>query len=86
VPNATIERFFDKHGRLPQLPVRADTQRELSEYLAGFLEVGQRYTEREVNDILMRFSDEYVALRRMLIDYRVLMRDSRGAGYWREVA
>jgi hypothetical protein len=85
VPNATIERFFDKQGRLPQLPVRADTQRELSEYLAGFLEVGQRFTEREVNDILMRFSDEYVALRRMLIDYRVLMRDSRGASYWREV-
>jgi hypothetical protein len=85
VPNATIERFFDKQGRLPQLPVKADTQRELSEYLAGFLEVGQRYTEREVNDILMRFSDEYVTLRRMLIDYRVLMRDSRGASYWREV-
>jgi hypothetical protein len=85
VPNATIERFFDKQGRLPQLPVRADTQRELSEYLAGFLEVGQRFTEREVNDILMRFSDEYVALRRMLIDYRVLMRDSRGASYWRAV-
>ena len=85
MPNVTIERFFDKHGRLPQLPVRPDTQRELSEYLAGFLEAGQRYTEREVNDVLMRFSDEYVALRRMLIDYRVLMRDSQGASYWREV-
>jgi hypothetical protein len=86
VPNATIGRFFDKQGRLPQLPVKTDTQRELGEHLATFFEPTRRYSEREVNDILMRFSDEYVALRRMLIDYRVLMRDSRGASYWREVA
>lgn len=85
MPNATIERFFDKHGRLPQLPVKTDTQRELAEHLATFFEPARSYSEREVNEILMGFSDEYVALRRLLIDYRVLMRDSQGASYWREV-
>lgn len=83
MPNNTIERFFDKHGRLPQLPVRPDTQRELAAYIASFFDGDRQYLESEVNDKLMPFSDEYIALRRMLVDFKVLQRDKYGASYWK---
>lgn len=85
MPNSTIERFFDKDGRLPQLPVRPETQRELAAHLGSFFSEEREYLESEVNDTLMQFSDEYIALRRMLVDFAVLERDRYGARYWKNV-
>ncbi len=49
-------------------------------WLARF-EPDRRYTEREVNDVIRAFHDDYATLRRELIDGRWMARDHDI--YWR---
>jgi hypothetical protein len=41
------------------------------------------YTEKEVNTILRRFHIDTAALRRYLVDYGLMSRESDGTRYWR---
>jgi hypothetical protein len=41
------------------------------------------YTEKEVNTILHRFHVDTAALRRYLVDYRLMAREGDGSKYWR---
>jgi hypothetical protein len=40
------------------------------------------YTEKEVNDILKPMTEDYVDLRRFLINYKFLDRKTDGSSYW----
>lgn len=44
---------------------------------------GRRYSEREVNELLAGAFDDYVTIRRYLIDYGFLDRKADGSSYWR---
>ncbi|MCC5949403.1 MAG: DUF2087 domain-containing protein [Nitriliruptoraceae bacterium] len=67
--------------RLVELPAARAKRAVVLERLALEFEPGVRYDEREVNDILRRFHDDYTTLRRALIDAGLL---DRAAGeYWR---
>ena len=45
---------------------------------------GQRYTEKQVNEVLKGIFDDYVTLRRYLIEYGFLKREKDGSAYWKE--
>ena len=45
-------------------------------------EKGKSYTEFEVNEILKPVYDDYVILRRYLVDYGYLDRLDNGTSYW----
>ena len=61
--------------------------RALKAELLGFVvqrfEVGRTYYEFELNEILGNIYDDYVALRRYLIDGHFLQRNSGDGSYWR---
>jgi hypothetical protein len=40
------------------------------------------YTEKEINDILKPMTNDYVDLRRFLINYKFLDRKTDGSSYW----
>jgi hypothetical protein len=42
------------------------------------------YSEKEVNTVLRRFHTDTAALRRYLVDHRLMARESDGTRYWRE--
>lgn len=44
-------------------------------------EYQKSYTEKEVNDILKPCVDDYVMIRRYLVDYRFLDRETDGSNY-----
>jgi hypothetical protein len=46
-------------------------------------ETGVQYTEKQVNDILRRFSEDTASLRRDLVDLGWLAREGGGERYWR---
>lgn len=46
-------------------------------------EPGRRYTEREVNEVLAAIYDDYVTIRRYLIEYGLMGRTQDGRAYWR---
>ncbi|WP_026477439.1 DUF2087 domain-containing protein [Alkaliphilus transvaalensis] len=50
--------------------------------IAEELQVGKRYTEKELNEILKEIFDDYVVIRRYLIDYRFMERTKDCKTYW----
>jgi hypothetical protein len=80
-----ITRFLDKEGRLRQWPRKQADQKLVLEFLAAKFEPGKSYGELEVNRILMlnHTFEDYIFLRRALVDARLLGRESDGSRYWR---
>lgn len=78
-----LRPFVDERLRLRQWPSRQKVQRMAAELLVRRFEPGREYSEREVNFILMdghTFAD-WALLRRTLVDWRYLTRESDGSRY-----
>ncbi|MET0865402.1 MAG: DUF2087 domain-containing protein [Nakamurella sp.] len=79
--DAVLHRFFTSEGRLSTLPAKQSRQLAVYDLIAQRFVPGVRYTELEVNRELMAVYDDYVTLRRGLIDFGLL--DRAGGMYWR---
>ena len=71
---------FIKDGRLAIMPSKRAKLLPVLDHIAQDFEPGQSYPEREVNDVLQRYHDDFAALRRYLVDEGFL---SREAGVYR---
>lgn len=69
-----ILRSFIRDGRLTHFPTYPDKYQVVLEYLVQNFEVGREYPESEVNEILNRWHVDHAALRRGLVDARLLDR------------
>lgn len=74
----------------PEGPLKAYPQKEkkrvvILRHLAKGLEPGRTYTEKQVNAYLERYYQDYVLLRRNLVDYGFLDRLPDGSAYWVKV-
>jgi hypothetical protein len=67
-------RNFVEDGRLKSIPVKASQRRLVLEYLAARFDPDVDYAERDVNELLGRFHEDYASLRRFLVDERLLVR------------
>jgi hypothetical protein len=76
-------RALFSRGRLVEVPRSAELRLELLRHLAERFEPGRTYREAEVNTLLREVYDDHAALRRYLVDARLLARDDDGATYWR---
>jgi len=50
--------------------------------LIGDFEASRKYSEQEVNDILKSYYEDYVSVRRCMIQYGFLDRNGDGTQYW----
>lgn len=78
---ARVLRAFLKDGRITSMPVARAKRRVLLEHVVQVFEPGHRYAEKEVNALLRAFSDDYVTIRRYLVDEDLVARDH--GEYWR---
>jgi hypothetical protein len=78
---AAVLRVFVRDGRLLQVPVARSKRRVVLEHIAAVFEPGVRYPERTVDAILRAWYDDYVTIRRYLIDECLLTREHNV--YWR---
>ncbi len=76
-----LERFF-KHGRLVKLPENPDYRWRVAQLLARLLPPGRQLSESEVNDLLSQAHSDYAALRRLLVDLKLVTR-AASSGYQR---
>ena len=76
-----VLRTFLRDGRLVQIPVSRGKRRVVLEHIAASFEPGVRYPERAVDAILRAWYDDYVSIRRYLIDEYLLAREHNI--YWR---
>lgn len=69
-------------GPIAIFPAREKKRVAILRHVANYFDPATIYTEKEVNAILKRFYDDYVLLRRYLIDYGFLDRRTDGSEYW----
>ena len=78
---AAVLRAFIRDGRLIQLPAARAKRRIVLEHIVACFEPGVRYPERAVDAVLRAWYDDYVTIRRYLVDEDLLARES--GIYWR---
>lgn len=71
-----------KQGRLQKLPRKQSHKRIVLGEIAKRFEPNRFYTEKEVNEVLKDVYEDYVTLRRYLIDFSFLERKADGSAYW----
>lgn len=76
-----LATFLDGEGRLTRMPAKLRKRLVVLDHVAQAFELGTTYPETEVNRILLRFHDDYAALRRHLVDEGFMTRESNV--YWR---
>jgi len=83
-----IRQFLDDQGRLKQLPSKSSVRQEAFRYVSSKFEADKKYTEKEVNQILTKWSTigDYVILRRGLIEGELLSRTADGSQYWKSLS
>lgn len=69
-----LDSFFE-YGRLKAIPAQRKKERICLEEIAKELELGRPYSERELNQVLLRFHQDYCTLRRDMISEGILRRE-----------
>lgn len=69
-----LDSFFE-YGRLKSIPAQRKKERICLEEIAKELELDRPYPERELNQVLLRFHQDYCTLRRDMISEGILRRE-----------
>jgi excisionase family DNA binding protein len=78
-----IERFMTD-GRFKTLPVQRKKRRFILEYILRQFEPNRVYPEKEVNEIIRHYHDDYCRVRREFVDGRMMSR--KDGKYMRNVS
>lgn len=77
-----INTFCDEQGRIKQFPAQQKKFEAILRYVVQEFQLGKQYTEKQVNEILSRYSEDVATLRRGLVEYRMMDREGGGGAYW----
>jgi hypothetical protein len=73
---AIITNFFTKEGKLKNLPAQRKKKLVVLAHLVKSLEFGKIYQEKEMNEYLKQFHEDYATLRRELIMCQYMYREN----------
>ena len=76
-----LMRYVDNDGVVKVWPGKAKNRLLILQYLATKFEPAKKYSEQEVNLILMHFVSDYITRRRDLIENHFLNRTDDGRVY-----
>jgi hypothetical protein len=78
-----LKNFLNPDGTLKQIPLMSNKLLIVLNFIVDAFAFDTNYAEKEVNTILRRFHIDTAALRRYLVDYGLMARESDGTRYWR---
>lgn len=70
-----IESFFE-YGTLKSIPAQRKKEKIILEEIGNDFERGKNYTEKEINDIIMKYHSDYCTIRRDMISEGILNREN----------
>jgi hypothetical protein len=73
-PGQKIVNRFMKDGRFETLPVQRIRRKYILEYILRHFEQNRLYAEKEVNETITRFHDDYCRVRREFVDEGMMSR------------
>ncbi|HRE49022.1 MAG TPA: metalloregulator ArsR/SmtB family transcription factor [Aggregatilineales bacterium] len=78
-----VLRDYAVEGKLTQIPMKQKKLLAILRWLASRFHAGVFYTEKEVNGLISEvYAEDYVSLRRNLIEFGYLRRERGGKRYW----
>ena len=78
-----LKNFLNADGTLKQIPPMGNKLLIILNFIVDAFAYDTNYTEKEVNTILRRFHVDTAALRRYLVDHKLMAREGDGTRYWR---
>lgn len=78
-----LRNYLDADGRIKSFPNKGKKITAILRFVVKAFEPEKRYSEKEVNTILSRFSDDTAFLRRSLFEFGLMDRQGGGGLYWR---
>ena len=84
--HAEIWERFTKNGRLTMLPKQREKRAIVLDRIVQVFEPGRDYREKDVNELVKQFHDDFAMLRRYLVDEGFMERNDgiyrRTGGTW----
>lgn len=77
-----ILKNYIKDGRVNIFPSKEKKKLVILQYIVDKFESDKKYTEKEVNEVIVSMVDDYVSARRYLIEYGFMDRNNDGSEYW----
>ena len=77
-----LNTYLSADGRISAFPAQQKKEEAILRYVARTFQPKRRYDEKEVNEILSRFSDDTARLRRNLVEFGLMNREGGGGEYW----
>lgn len=78
-----LNTYMSSDGKIAAFPSQRKKEEAILRYVVRVFEPGQRYGERQVNQMLSQFSEDTARLRRHLIEFGFMARQGGGGEYWR---
>ena len=76
-----IGQFFRPDGTLTHIPARLDKKLAVLHRIAKDFSAGSKYPEKELNQIIAKYHPDTAAIRRHMIEFKILERDKQSV-YW----
>ena len=78
-----LTTFLDEEGKIKAFPAQEKKYIVILKHIVKVFKPDIRYAEKDVNEILSRFSEDTASLRRGLVEYHLMDREGGGGEYWR---
>jgi DNA-binding HxlR family transcriptional regulator len=78
-----LNTYLTSDGKVRAFPSQHKKYEVVMRHVVQTFEPGERYTEKQVNEILSRFNEDTAQMRRSLIDIGLMQRQGGGGEYWR---
>jgi len=77
IKESVMKNFFTKEGKLKSIPVQLKKKLIVLEFLVSKLEKGRKYSEKEINDFIKLFHDDFATIRREFIMHQFMFRENQ---------
>jgi hypothetical protein len=71
-----IENFITKEGKLKNIPSQRKKKLFIFEHIASGLKMGKKYPEKELNEFIKKFHEDYATIRREFIINHFMYREN----------
>jgi predicted transcriptional regulator len=78
-----VRDFSRRDGSLKTLPAQQKKLEAILRHVVKSFEMGKRYSEKRVNEILSQYHEDTATLRRELVGFGLMKREGGGGEYWR---
>jgi len=78
----SLDKFIDEQGKVIRFPSKQKDKLIVLKHIIGYFDYDEKYKEIEVNAIIKDVYDDFVTVRRYLIEYGFLDRKEDGSLYW----